>query len=96
MKSECCDHSDASRKPPGGAMFPLAFAGEGEQVEVVAMCKSNKMHERLLSMGISVGDALDIIKCQGQGAVLVAKGQNRYALGGGMAQKIYVRYPRIF
>jgi Fe2+ transport system protein FeoA len=54
------------------------------------------MHERLLSMGISVGDALDIIKCQGQGAVLVAKGQNRYALGGGMAQKIYVRYPLIF
>lgn len=77
-------------------MFPLAFAGEGEHVEVVAMGKSNKMHERLLSMGIGIGDALDVVKCQGQGAVLVAKGQNRYALGGGMAQKIYVKYPLIF
>jgi ferrous iron transport protein A len=72
-------------------MFPLAFAGEGEQVEVVAVCKSKKVHERLLSMGIGVGDALDVIKCQGQGAVLIAKGRNRYALGGGMARKIYVR-----
>jgi Fe2+ transport system protein FeoA len=96
MKENCCDYNGVHRQPPGGAMFPLAFASEGEQVEVVAMGKSNKMHERLLSMGISVGDALDIIKCQGQGAILVAKGQNRYALGGGMAQKIYVRYPLIF
>ncbi len=72
-------------------MFPLALAGEGERVKVVTMGKSKKMHERLLSMGIGVGDALDIVKCQGQGAVLVAKGMNRYALGGGMAQKIYVR-----
>lgn len=95
-KSKCCDHKDASDKAADSAMFPLTFAGEGEHVEVVAMGKSNKIHERLLSMGIGIGDALDIIKCQGQGAVLVAKGQNRYALGGGMAQKIYVRYPSIF
>lgn len=93
MKAEGCDHNEVSLNPAGGAMFPLAFAGEGEQVEVVAMGKSGKVHERLLSMGIGVGDALDVVKCQGQGAVLVAKGRNRYALGGGMAQKIYVRYP---
>ncbi len=90
-KSKCCDHEDAGGGTAGGAMFPLAFAGEGEQVEVVAMGKSKKVYERLLSMGIGVGDTLDIVKCQGQGAVLVAKGRNRYALGGGMAQKIYVR-----
>lgn len=90
-KSKCCDHEDAGGGIAGGAMFPLALAGEGEQVEVVAMGKGKNVHERLLSMGISIGDSLDIVKCQGQGAVLVAKGQNRYALGGGMAQKIYVR-----
>ena len=90
-KSKCCDHDDASIDTAGKAMFPLAFAGESERVEVVAMGKGKKVHERLLSMGIGIGDFLDIIKCQGQGAVLVAKGRNRYALGGGMAQKIYVR-----
>jgi Fe2+ transport system protein FeoA len=94
-KSKCCEHEVAGGSPAGGAMFPLAFAGEGEQVEVVAVCKSKKVHERLLSMGIGIGDTLDIIKCQGRGAVLVAKGRNRYALGGGMAQKIYVR-PLVF
>lgn len=93
MKSNCCNYNDAPLNSAAGAMFPLAFAGEGEQVEVAAMSKSSKVQERLLSMGIGVGDALDIVKCQGQGAVLVAKGRNRYALGGGMAQKIYVRYP---
>ena len=86
-KSKCCGHEGAG----GGGMFPLALAGEGEQVEVVAVRKCKKVHERLLSMGIGIGDALDVIKCQGQGAVLVAKGRNRYALGGGMARKIYVR-----
>ncbi len=85
-KTKCCEHKDT-----GGAMFPLALASEGEQVEVVTMGKGKKIHERLLSMGIGIGDELNIIKCQGQGAVLVAKGRNRYALGGGMAQKIYVR-----
>ncbi len=85
-KTKCCDQQNT-----GGAMFPLALASEGEQVEVVAMGKGRKIHERLLSMGIGIGDDLDIVKCQRKGAVLVAKGRNRYALGGGMAQKIYVR-----
>ena len=85
-KTKCCVEKDT-----GGAMFPLALAGEGKQVEVVAMSKGKSIHERLLSMGIGIGDVLHVVKCQGQGAVLVAKGQNRYALGGGMARKIYVR-----
>ena len=90
-KLKCCAKEGDVGGKASGAKFPLAFAGEGEQVEVVAMGKSKKIHERLLSMGIGIDDALTIVKCQGQGAVLVAKGRNRYALGGGMAQKIYVR-----
>lgn len=90
-KSKCCDRDDASEDVACKVMFPLAFAAEKERVEVVAMGKGKKVQERLLSMGIGVGDFLDIIKCQDQGAVLVAKGRNRYAMGGGMAQKIYVR-----
>ncbi len=90
-KMKCNVNGVEVSRQASGAKFPLAFAGEGEQVEVVAMGKSKKIHERLLSMGIGIGDILDVVKCQGQGAVLVAKGRNRYALGGGMAQKIYVR-----
>ncbi len=90
-KLKCCAREDGVREKASGAKFPLAFAGEGEQVEVVAMGKSKKIHERLLSMGIGIGDTLNIVKCQGQGAVLISKGRNRYALGGGMAQYIYVR-----
>lgn len=82
---------DARQKMLEGARFPLVLAGEGEHVQVVAMAKSKKIHERLLSMGIGIGDILQVVKCQGQGAVVVAKGGCRYTLGGGMAHKIFVR-----
>ena len=70
--------------------FPLALAGIGEKVKVVLIRGGAKMKERLLSMGLQVDDTFEIVQSGEKGAVLVAKDENRFMLGGGMAQKIYV------
>jgi len=70
--------------------FPLALAGTGEKLRVVLIRGGANMKERLLSMGIQVDDTVEIIESRKKGAVLVAKDENRFMLGGGMAQKIYV------
>lgn len=70
--------------------FPLALASPGEQVRLVLIRGGAKMKERLLSMGLQVDDTFEIVQSGEKGAVLVAKDENRFMLGGGMAQKIYV------
>lgn len=70
--------------------FPLALADAGEKVRVITIRGGTNLKERLLSMGIRVEDAIEVIQSRENGAVLVAKDENRFMLGGGMAQKIYV------
>ena len=70
--------------------FPLAMAGEGETVRIVFIRGGRKIQERLLSMGINIDDEIEVVQRQEKGAVLISKEGNRYALGGGMAQKIQV------
>lgn len=73
-----------------GSSFPLAFAGEGEKVRIVFFRGGGAMRERLLSMGICQDDEIMIVRKHDGGAVLIARGGNRVALGGGMAHKINV------
>lgn len=70
--------------------FPLALASEGETVRILSVRRGRNIQERLLSMGIQVNDIVKVVHRQGHGSVLVAKGADRYALGGGMAHKIQV------
>ncbi len=73
-----------------GPSFPLALTGTGEIVRIDMIRGGGKMRERLLSIGLQVNDTVEIVQCRQKGAVLVAKCDNRFMLGGGMAQKIYV------
>ena len=73
-----------------GPSFPLALASSGEIVRIVMIRGGGKMKERLLSIGLQVDDTIEIVQSREKGAVLVAKDDNRFMLGGGMAQKIYV------
>jgi Fe2+ transport system protein FeoA len=70
--------------------YPLVFAGEGEVVKVVAMHGGHKLRARLLCMGITLGDELQVVHKQANGAMLIEKSGCRYGLGGGMAHKINV------
>ena len=70
--------------------FPLALASAGERVRVVLIRGGANLKERLLSMGIQVDDIIEVLQPRKKCAIIVAKDENRFMLGGGMAQKIYV------
>jgi Fe2+ transport system protein FeoA len=70
--------------------LPLVLAGEGERLRIVSMRGGRGFHEKLVSMGLNVGDEIEVIQRRAGGTVLIAKEGIRYGLGGGMAQKILV------
>ncbi len=70
--------------------FPLSLSSEREMVTITSMRQGKKFQERLISMGLAIGDVIEVIQRRGHGSVVVAKDNNRYVLGGGMAQKIEV------
>ncbi|MEA2083706.1 MAG: FeoA family protein [Thermodesulfobacteriota bacterium] len=70
--------------------FPLSLADNGEMVKVVSLWKGRGFRARLISLGIDIGDVIEVLQCRQHGTVLVAKGGARYAIGCGMAQKIEV------
>ncbi len=82
--------SMGSSKASSLKAFPLALTGEGEKVRIVSLEAGKGLQERLISMGLNIDDEIEVIQCRERGAVLVSKEENRYALGGGMAQKILV------
>lgn len=85
-----CNDGTARKRTELSPSFPLAFAGEGEKVRIVFFRGGGTMRERLLSMGICQDDEIMIVQKHDGGAVLIARGSNRVALGGGMAHKINV------
>ena len=70
--------------------FPLAMADEGESVRIVLIRGGHNIQKRMLSMGLTLDDVIEVVHRQNKGAVLISKAGSRYAFGGGMAHKINV------
>jgi len=70
--------------------IPLVLAKQGERVVIEDFIGGNKARLRLQSMGLRIGDELEVITNYGQGQLVVAVGFQRYVLGRGMAQKVFV------
>lgn len=71
-------------------MMPLMSARQGERVVIKDIVGGSKARLRLLSMGLRIGDELEVITNNGQGQLVVAVGFQRYVLGRGMSQKLIV------
>lgn len=69
--------------------FPLAMAGEGDCVRVVAILGGAGVALRVAEIGLNVGSELRVRQREG-GALVVGRGETRFALGGGIAHKIMV------
>lgn len=69
--------------------FPLTMAGEYERVCVQSIQGGKQLARRLTELGLNQGTELRIVQRQG-GGLVVARGETRIALGGGMASKILV------
>lgn len=75
----------------GEQQMPLHAAKPGERVMIRELIGGSKARLRLLSMGLRVGDTVEVITNNGQGQLVVAIDYQRYVLGRGMSQKILVR-----
>ena len=71
-------------------LMPLIHAKQGERLEIKEFTGGASARMRLLSIGLRVGDKIDIITNINKGQMVVAVGYNRYVLGRGLAQKILV------
>lgn len=70
--------------------MPLMMAKQGERVVIKDLVGGSNARLRLLSMGLRVGDQIEVITNNGQGQLVVAVDFQRYVLGRGMSQKIIV------
>lgn len=69
--------------------FPLTMATEGERVRIQSLQGGKGLMLRLTELGLNQGAELRVVQRQG-GGLVVARGETRIALGGGMATKILV------
>jgi Fur family transcriptional regulator, ferric uptake regulator len=70
--------------------MPLIHAKQGERLEIKEFTGGASARMRLLSIGLRVGDKIDIITNINKGQMVVSVDYNRYVLGRGLAQKILV------
>ena len=80
--SDC--HKDRSRH------IPLTLAKPGEKLTITDFSGGSKSRMRLLTMGLRIGDVVEVVTNPNTGQIVVAMDYKRYALGKGMAQKVIV------
>jgi ferrous iron transport protein A len=71
-------------------ILPLSLLSEGETGTVIKLNGGKTFQEKMISMGITKGDIIEVLTgTQGQ-ALLVLIGSTRLALGYGLAHKIEI------
>ncbi len=71
---------------------PLSSIETGTSARVVSIAGGRAFQGRLISMGLTVGSRLQVVRSNrgGGGPVLISTGQTRLAIGRGMSDRIYV------
>ncbi len=72
-------------------VMSLVAAKQGEQLIIEDFSGGSGARMRLLTMGLRIGDRIDVVTNIQDGQVVIATGSNRYVLGRGLAQKIMVK-----
>ncbi len=71
-------------------LMPLTMAKQGERLVIREFAGGSTSHIRLISMGLRIGDEIEVVTSVSRGQVVISLDYNRYALGRGLAQKILV------
>jgi Fur family ferric uptake transcriptional regulator len=71
-------------------LMPLIMAKPGERLVLKEFSGGIGARTRLLSMGLRLGDKIEVITNNRQGQLAIAADYKRYVLGRGLAQKILV------
>ncbi len=75
---------------PAAETGPLHKAKPGEWLKVKQLEAGRQMQLRISSMGLKIGDEIEVMSNGFGGQVVVASGDSRLVIGSGMAQKIWV------
>lgn len=71
-------------------LMPLIMAKAGERLVLKEFSAGISASSRLLSMGLRLGDEIEVITNNSQGQMAIAADYKRYVIGRGLAQKILV------
>ena len=74
--------------------MPLVMAKPGECLVVKEITGGAGTRMRLLTIGLRLGDKIEVITNNSQGQLAIAAGFKRYVLGRGLAQKIFVAHEK--
>ncbi len=72
-------------------ILTLADARPGEKVVLTDFLGGSSVRSRLFSMGLKIGDRVEVVTNMNKGQVAVAVDLNRFVLGRGLAEKILVQ-----
>lgn len=72
-------------------IIPLSQVPEGERQGIVEITGGQNVRMRLISMGLRIGDRIEMISNTGSGQVVIAVDYRRMVLGRGLASKIMVK-----
>ena len=81
-----CAECRRERQP----VMPLSFVLPGETVLIDRLVGGRQVQQRLAEMGLTPGTAIEVIKSNAAGPIIVAFRGSRVALGHGLSQKILV------
>ncbi len=66
---------------------PMTEIPVGRRARLVKIEGGRELTRRLLGLGLSINDEVEVLQHRGRG-VVVSRGGNRIALGGGVAEKL--------
>lgn len=72
--------------------MPLVAARQGEHLVIKEITGGSGARMRLLTMGLRIGDKVEVITNQNRGQMVVAADFKRFVLGKGLAEKILVEH----
>jgi Fe2+ transport system protein FeoA len=75
----------------GAWAIPLGLAYPRKRYRIVSLARGRRFRERLTAMGLGLGSEIMVIAQRARGAVMIAAGDTRLAIGAGMADKLKVR-----
>lgn len=73
-----------------GEIIPLSMINSGEKVKIVKLNGGKHFIHRLISMGIHIGDTIEVISNDFQGPFLLRVKNTRIGIGHGLTHRIYV------
>ncbi len=76
-------------------MIPLHSAKAGERLVVADFLGGKVSRMRLATMGLRIGDHIEVITNNNQGQMVIAMDYNRFSIGQGIAHKILVQPEKI-